>query len=44
MVIRNREKKIIKYGINLLEDIEKYYSEATIRIKHKLIGSIFPSK
>ena len=34
----------MSYGFSLLKDLDKYYSNASIGVKQKLIGSIFPEK
>lgn len=37
-------KNYLGYGFNLLENIDKFYSEADLEIKDKLISSVFPDR
>ena len=34
----------LKWGFSLLINLPEYYSNATLEIKHKIVGSIFPEK
>jgi hypothetical protein len=36
--------KYFRYGMNLLSHLDFYYEEASLEVKRKLIGSIFPEK
>ena len=36
--------KYLKFGLKFLENIDTYYMEADLALKHKIIGSIFPEK
>lgn len=37
-------KTYFDYGIPLLHNLKKYYSDASLEVKQKLVGSIFPEK
>jgi len=34
----------VAYGFNLLENLDKYYTEADLEVKEKLVSSIFPER
>ena len=36
--------KYIRYGLSLLSGLPRYYREASLPVKQKLVGSIFPEK
>ena len=37
-------QRFLKYGLSLLTDLRRYYVEAPLPVKQKIIGSIFPEK
>ncbi len=36
--------KYVEYGFSLLKDLDKYYQNASLEVKQKIISSIFPEK
>ena len=36
--------KYVRYGLSLLSDLPRYYREAPVAVKQKLVGLIFPGK
>jgi len=42
--INSQGSMFIEYGMCLLRNLAKAYTEAPLEVKHKLLGSLFPSK
>lgn len=43
-VQKSNFQKYLGYGFSLIQNLDKYYEEANLEVKQKIVGSIFPNK